>query len=133
MLLDRADKMAMSNCVEIRPPYLDSDLADFALCVQASKNLTLFATKTLLRAAAKTILPKGMLIEKKMGFPTPLNLWLKSDLFEPARNLLLESKPSELLSISTNEVKRMFEEHRNGKSDHSGRLLMLISLSLWIR
>jgi len=133
VLLDRADKMAMGNSVEVRPLYLDSDLADFALSIQARKHITFFFTKNLLKAAAKEILPEGMTVEKKMGFLTPFGSWLKSELFEPARNLLLESKSAELLPISTNEMKIMLEEHRNGKRDYSQRIFTLISVALWIR
>jgi asparagine synthase (glutamine-hydrolysing) len=132
VLLDRADKMAMSYSVEVRPLYLDSDVADFALSFKAREHLTFFSTKTLLREAAKKILPADFVIEKKKGFPTPLSLWLKSDLFEPVRNLLLESQVPENLKISTNKIMELLEEHRGGKRDHSSRLFVLISLAFWL-
>jgi asparagine synthase (glutamine-hydrolysing) len=133
VLLDRADKMAMANSIEVRPLFLDSDLADYALSIPARVHLNFFSTKILLREAAKEILPTSFSEEKKKGFPTPLGLWLRSELFEPVRNVFLEGVVSEYLPITTREMVKLLDEHRRGKYNHTRQLFTLLSLALWLR
>lgn len=130
VLLDRADKMTMANSLECRPLFLDSDLADYALSIRARDNYSLFSTKVQLRDAARKILPLNVATEKKKGFPIPLEIWLRDELYELSKDLLQEESFRRYLSFSSIQPMKLLQEHRAGNHNYTLRLFTLISLAL---
>lgn len=81
-LLIKADKMTMAASVELRVPFLDSDVMEFAASLPASYKVRGWPPKRILRAALKNSIPEEILKRKKVGFPVPYEAWLRQDLKE---------------------------------------------------
>ncbi len=78
-LLRRADRMAMGVGLEMRVPYLDNRLIDFAINLPLKYKVSFFKTKYLLKKVAERYLPKDIIYRKKMGFGIPTEKWLGNE------------------------------------------------------
>jgi asparagine synthase (glutamine-hydrolysing) len=65
----------------------------------------------------------------KTGFGVPLGRWFRSDLREPARDLLAHDRGW----FRPETVRRLLDEHESGRADHGHRLWCLLMLELWVR
>ena len=75
-LLRRADRMAMGVGLEMRVPYLDNRVVNFAINLPLKYKVSYFKTKYLLKKVAERYLPKDIIYRKKMGFGIPTEKWL---------------------------------------------------------
>jgi asparagine synthase (glutamine-hydrolysing) len=91
-ILAKADRASMMNSLEVRSPFLDIEVADFARRLPHEFKLRGGTTKYLLKRAAEKILPGEIVHRKKKGFGTPVGAWLRSGRLvpEPRTDLLRE-------------------------------------------
>ncbi len=78
----KTDKMSMAASLESRVPFLDKKIVEFSAKIPPKYKLYNGVEKYILRLAVKDLLPPKILHRKKMGFSTPMNLWLKTGLKE---------------------------------------------------
>jgi asparagine synthase (glutamine-hydrolysing) len=86
-ILAKVDRASMANSLEVRAPFLDMELAEFAATIPSSFKLRNFKTKRILKNALKGKLPPEILSKRKQGFAVPVAKWLRDDL----RGLLLDA------------------------------------------
>ena len=92
-ILLRADKMGMKNSVEIRSPFLDLDVIEFALNLPPKRKFQLMNGKHIVKKVAERYLPKEIIYRKKVGFPMPFSEKFRVSFNEgPDRNYILYSK-----------------------------------------
>lgn len=94
-LLMKADRMSMANSIELRTPFLDYRLVEWAACLpvrlKAGPNAAgVYRTKDILRRYAEGRLPPAVIDRPKQGFPVPVYRWLSGSLKSWARDLLLD-------------------------------------------
>ncbi|MEI6491635.1 MAG: asparagine synthase (glutamine-hydrolyzing) [Verrucomicrobiota bacterium] len=82
-ILQKADRASMMNSLEVRSPFLDLEVADFARKLPHRYKLRGNVTKYLLKLAAGPLLPEAIVRRKKKGFGSPLGKWLRSARFAP--------------------------------------------------
>ncbi|OQO89315.1 asparagine synthase (glutamine-hydrolyzing) [Saccharomonospora piscinae] len=128
-ILVKADKMTMANSLELRVPFLDSEVFRVASSVPLDQKITRETTKFALRRALDGIVPAHVLNRRKLGFPVPIRHWLRTDMYDWARGLITDSKTDELLDKRA--VLAMLDEHRDGTLDHSRRLWALLVFMIW--
>lgn len=135
--LNYNDKMSMASSVEVRVPFLDRELAEFAawsvppaLKLKGSFRPT---TKHIFRQAMRELLPAEVLRQPKAGFAAPVDYWLANDLREMADDLLSESAIRTRGLFRPDSVRRFIDEHRRGAEDWSMQIWQLLSLEHWIR
>ena len=91
-ILAKADRASMMNSLEVRSPFLDIEVADFARRLPHQFKLRGKTTKYLLKRAAEKLLPADIVHRKKKGFGTPVGTWLRSGRIAPeATNPLLKN------------------------------------------
>ncbi len=131
-LLDRADKMAMAHSLEVRPIFLDRDVVQFALSVNARRMISIFGTKRLLRRSARKILPRQLTHARKRGFPLPLSAWIRQELGPEFREVL--SRQAEELDkyVTAQQRLDLLEEHLSCRGDNALKLFTLTSILLWM-
>jgi len=95
LLLMRVDKMAMANSVEVRVPFLDRDLVDFALSVPESFKLRDGVLKEPLKRLAAGHVERELVYRPKRGFAAPIQEWFRSRLGDHLGDLL-EDRSAEL-------------------------------------
>ncbi|GAB1514297.1 asparagine synthase (glutamine-hydrolyzing) [Actinophytocola sp. KF-1] len=128
-ILVKADKVTMANSLELRVPFLDAEVFKVASKIPSEEKITKETTKYALRQALKRIVPEHVLNRRKLGFPVPIRLWLKEEMYDWARQIILKSQTEE--EIDKNAVLKLLEEHRAGTLDHSRRIWALLVYMLW--
>ncbi|MFN6039652.1 MAG: asparagine synthase (glutamine-hydrolyzing), partial [Bacteroidota bacterium] len=81
-MLVKADRMSMCHGLEIRNPFLDYRLVEYALNLPEAFKLNKKQGKIILRETFKDIIPSELINRKKHGFELPLHRWLKNPLRE---------------------------------------------------
>jgi asparagine synthase (glutamine-hydrolysing) len=129
-ILVKADKMTMANSLELRVPFLDSEVFAVASRLPVQAKITRTTTKYALRRALQPIVPAHVLNRPKLGFPVPIRHWLRAgELLEWAYAMVDSSQAHRLVDVAA--VRRMLDEHRCGTSDHSRRLWTMLIFMLW--
>jgi asparagine synthase (glutamine-hydrolysing) len=86
-LLAKVDRMSMAHSIEVRPPYLDHRIVEFAATLPGSLKIRGKTQKVVLRELMRSKLPESTLRRKKIGFDFPAHDWLRG----PLRTLLLDT------------------------------------------
>lgn len=129
-VLVKVDRMSMAHALEVRSPFMDHRLIEFAASLPARLKLQGSQGKILLREAARQRLPRSVVDQPKQGFSIPAAQWLRGELKDMAQGSIFESRViSDFLNRS--QVERMWREHQSGKRDHNVFLWGLMMLGLW--
>lgn len=130
-LLIKADRMSMANSIELRVPFLDHRLVEYAAALPSNYKIRRFETKAVLRKCVQKLLPRKILERKKLGFPTPLETMLRGELFDYAHDTLLSSAARSRGYFDSESVRRLLMEHRNGLQDMHREIWQLLVLEEW--
>jgi asparagine synthase (glutamine-hydrolysing) len=125
-LLLKADKMTMANSLELRVPFLDHRLVEFAGTLPDDFKIAKHGTKALLRRAMRGVLPSAIIDRPKKGFPVPLASWLRKPLRQFAHDHLLAPQSACSSWLDSRTVSRMLTEHEQGKVDRSQEIWALM-------
>lgn len=128
-ILMKADKMSMANSLELRVPYVDTEVFKFAATLPTQYKVTPNATKMLFREAMKDIVPSSVQSRKKLGFPVPIRVWLKDEWYDWAKQLIHTSDVEQWLNKTY--VLQLLEMHKAGKMDNSRKLWTILMFMLW--
>ena len=128
-ILVKADKMTMANSLELRVPFLDTEVFRIASTIPTDLKLTKETTKYALRRALELIVPAHVLNRPKLGFPVPIRHWLKDVMYEWARAIIADSQADEL--VDRDAALRLLEAHREGPHDYSRKIWTLLVLLIW--
>ena len=106
-----------------------------ALFVPASRaSETLDISKYLLRKYGETLLPPEIVNRKKLGFPVPLDSWLKTDMKRVAREILLDKRTIDRGLWRGDKLREMLDDDPQLDYDfHGKRVWMLMNVELWMR
>ncbi len=129
-ILVKADKMTMANSLELRVPFLDSEVFAVASRLPVDAKITRTTTKYALRRALEPIVPPHVLNRPKLGFPVPIRHWLRAGPLLEWAHETIDSSATDYL-IDRAAVLRMLDEHRCGTADHSRRLWTVLIFMLW--
>jgi asparagine synthase (glutamine-hydrolysing) len=128
-ILMKADKMTMANSLELRVPFLDKEVFEFAAKIPARYRMMNGTTKYVLREAVKDILPREVAERPKLGFPVPTRQWLKKEFYNWARELIHDSDVDHL--INKQYVLQLLEDHKNNVRDNSRKVWTVLVFLLW--
>jgi asparagine synthase (glutamine-hydrolysing) len=131
-LLIKADKITMANSLELRVPLLDHKVLEFAARLPASYKVRGFTTKYILKKAFEGRVPKKILHRKKTGFPVPFGSWLRNELRDFVREVLLDSKTLGRGYFEKKAVEKLLSD-APGASVPSAEIFSLVTLELWHR
>ena len=128
-LLHNADRTTMASSLELRAPFVDKKVFEVAAKIPTSLKFKNNTTKYMLRKAAEDFVPEHVLYREKLGFPVPIRFWLKNELYDWARNIIVTSQTDEF--INKGYVLNMLEKHRTGNEDYSRKLWTFITFMRW--
>ncbi len=129
-LLTKIDIATMAHSLEARSPFLDPELMQFAASIPAAMKLKGMEKKRILRDALRAWLPASILDRPKQGFSVPMAEWLRGELREYSREVLLDPASLSGRRFRPGAVEGLLDEHVAG-SDHSQRIWALMMLELW--
>jgi len=127
---EKVDKATMANSMEIRVPFVDKELAEFALSIPASLKTAGGKQKYLLKKALEGIVPDNILYGKKKGFGVPYGDWLKTSL--SAYFIKQVSTDIVSLYLDKEEILKMFELHKKDKGNFGFLLWKTLIFSVWL-
>lgn len=122
----------MAASIESRVPFLDHELVEFASTIPARYSVRGLAGKFVLKEAIADLLPRSIIYRKKMGFPTPWELWLGSQL-DSLERFLLGARSLNRALFRPETIKKLFSDHRQKRRDNQNRIWRLLNLEIWHR
>ena len=130
-ILTKVDRASMAVSLEVRAPFLDPRVAEFAASLPASYKLHGGKTKYILKRAVSDLLPPFVARRGKKGFGVPVAKWLKENLRPLARDLLSPERVRRAGVFNSDYVTRLQDEHERGVANHRKLLWTLLMFELW--
>jgi asparagine synthase (glutamine-hydrolysing) len=130
-LLVKTDRLSMAHSLELRVPFLDQRVAEFALALPTGLKVRGLAKKRLLRQALAPLLPKQVVRGRKQGFSIPLAAWLRGPLEPFARDVLAAATLERQGCLDPATVAPLLGRHCSGSEDLSRQLWGLMAFTLW--
>ena len=132
-LMVKTDIASMANSLEVRSPFLDHEFVEFASTIPSSMKRNKSGGKIILKHAFKEMLPNEILNKPKTGFSLPIAKWFRNDLAPILKDILLDKTSAQRGLFDLNMIKKMIDEHIEGRRDWSNRLWAFLFLELWFR
>jgi asparagine synthase (glutamine-hydrolysing) len=132
-VLEYGDRMSMAHGLEVRSPFTDHRLVEYALGLPGSEKLHRGRSKAILRRAAAPHLPERPVAKRKIGFNPPMGLWLNRELAPLVESHLGREVVEARGLFRPEAVARLVAQLRGGRRDVSLQVWSLIVLEQWSR
>lgn len=130
-ILPKVDRASMANSLEVRVPFLNYRMLEFASRLPLCFKLHGLTRKYLLRQAFKDLLPPAVLRRTKKGFNMPVAKWLTGPLRPLAEDLFSEKRLQRGGLFNAKYVRTLLNEHLSRRQDHRKLLWTLLVFELW--
>ena len=130
-ILTKVDRASMAVSLEVRAPFLDPRVAEFAARLPLEYKLKGNKGKYILKKAVAPLLPREILQRPKKGFGIPIAEWLKNRLNPLMRDLLDEKRLKDQGIFDAKFVQKLIGEHETGAASHHKQLWTLLVFQLW--
>jgi len=127
------DRASMAASVEVRVPFVDPVVARAAFSVAGSDKIHRRRGKVALKQAAESWLPKEIVHRPKASFSVPLRAWVRNDLREVIRDVLVDGDLVGSGMIRREALLGLIADEHAGREDRSKQLWQLLTLELWHR
>jgi asparagine synthase (glutamine-hydrolysing) len=132
-ILTKSDRMSMAHSVEVRPPYLDHRIVEFAAALPAALKIRGAKQKLVLKELMSNKLPPAILQREKQGFDIPSHQWLRG----PLRGLLEETISFGLREYGSffckDRIEQLMDRHLRKEINIGYHLWGLLILFLWMK
>jgi asparagine synthase (glutamine-hydrolysing) len=133
-LLMYADKLSMAHSLEVRVPYLDRTVVEFAQRLNASYKIRHGKTKWLHRKVCERFLEPRILRRKKRGFAVNVvDGWFRSSVQGKLPEMLLDEDSLMFDVLEPQSVRNLLQEHRSGRQDNYKLLFSIVMFEQWLR
>lgn len=132
-ILVKVDRASMACSLEVRAPFLDHRVVEFACTLPRALRLRGFTTKYLLKRLMADRLPAGVTGRRKQGFAVPVGRWLRGELKDLATDLLSAETLRRQGIFQPKTVQRLLTDHIAGRADYRKELWTLMCFQLWHR
>jgi asparagine synthase (glutamine-hydrolysing) len=130
-VLVKVDRASMASSLEVRSPFLDTAVVDFASRLPGSRKLRGLTTKYLLKRSLRDLLPADLLRRPKKGFGIPLGLWIRGELRGFFEDTLDPRRIAVQGIFQPEAVSRLLSEHLTGRRDNRKKLWNLFVFQRW--
>ena len=131
-ILLKADKMCMAHSLELRVPFLDKKVMEFAEHVPARFRVNERGNKQVLRHAANRCLPDEWATRPKKGFPVPLRYWLREQKYYDYVKEYFTAPWAEEF-FDTSKLMQMLDEHFEGKALNQRKIYTALTFLIWYK
>lgn len=131
-ILLKADKMCMAHSLELRVPFLDKKVMEFAETIPTRYRIKGTDTKIVMRAAANKTLPDAWANRPKKGFPVPIRYWLREEKYY---NLVKEYFTSDYAAIffDTDALMQLLDDHFHEKAQNQRKIWTVFTFLVWYK
>ena len=127
----KVDRASMAYSVEVRSPFLDYRIIEFARTLPMEFRYEKGRQKKILRDILKEYIPEEVFNQPKRGFSVPIGDWMRSELKEEFMNALNDEFLNKVPNLNVLKFKSLLQEHMTGKKDHTASVWKLYVLSKW--
>jgi len=127
------DRASMAASTEVRVPYVDREVAAAAFAISGGRKIERWETKAVLKKVAEPYLPKEVVYRPKGLFSAPLRAWIRRDLQTMVEDLLMAGRMAQSGFLNAAYLRRLVDEDRAGRADHSKEIWQLMTLESWLR
>jgi asparagine synthase (glutamine-hydrolysing) len=131
--LNYTDKMGMKEGVEIRVPFLDNELVDFASTIPVKFKQKGKHGKYIFKKTMEKYLPKDVIYRSKTGFGTPLKSWIHGKLKDYISSVLSKEAINKRGIFDYDSFQEILLKDKLGKEDYSYTILSMLSIELWFK
>lgn len=131
-ILVKTDRAGMAHGLEVRAPFLDLDLVNFALTLPVDYKIHGRTGKYLIKEVMNGKLPSNIVSRKKKGFNIPIGSWIRGDLKELFTTTLLDGALVRSGLFKREGLAILLQSHIRGVSDNRKKLWTLFVLALWM-
>jgi len=132
-ILYKTDRMSMAHSLEVRPPFLDHRIVEFAASLPQRLKIRGGTQKFVLRELMRGKLPETVLKRKKTGFDIPTHDWFRSAL----RPLLMDTVTPEAIAATgifdARAIETLIRDHMERRINAGYHLWGLLTLFLWMK
>jgi len=132
-LLVKVDRMSMAHGLEVRSPFLDADLAAYAIGLPPSLKLRGASLKRVLKHALRDDLPAELLRRRKRGFGVPIDRWFREDLRSYVDDMLGSAQARVRAHVRGDALDSLIADHGAGRRNVGGALWTLLTLEVFLR
>jgi len=130
-VLPFVDRLSMAHSIEVRCPYLDYRIIEFANRLPGNFKINNGSVKYVHKKAMENLLPKDLLQRPKEGFVQPIYSWMEHTLHKWVKNYLSRERLARHGLIRPERVAEILREHYAGQVNHSARIWNLICFQVW--
>ncbi len=129
-ILVKVDVASMANALEVRVPFLDQHIVNFAMGLPLSSKIGFVENKRILRALAADYFPPDFIDRRKKGFSIPIHAWMRHELFDIVVKVILSSREALEDFFNFSEIEELLNEHKRsgGLGTH---IWLLLNFVLW--
>ncbi len=127
--LVKVDRATMYASLEMRSPFLDTHLAEFAMTLSSEQLMSPHGNKSVLKQLAERYLPHEVIYRNKKGFGVPIDSWFRKELRPQFEAVVLDGKQS-LVKLNYDFIRQILERHAAGE-DHTHKLWALYVWHVW--
>jgi asparagine synthase (glutamine-hydrolysing) len=131
-LLVKMDRTSMAHSLEVRSPFLDTELVEFTMRLAPRLKVRGLSLKRVLKTAVSDLLPAEILNRPKRGFGVPLDRWFRQDL-QTYMTSMLGPGASVRAHVDPGALDALMQEHKAGKASHGHALWALLTLEVFLR
>jgi asparagine synthase (glutamine-hydrolysing) len=132
-LLPLSDRISMAHSLEVRVPFVDHELVEFAARIPVHYKVHKLQKKVLFRKAIVPWLPADHFTKPKQGFSAPIAAWLRGSLRPMLCDLVNSQQWRTSSWLNHAAIRIIVDEHLSGKENHESRLWALICFQEWER
>jgi asparagine synthase (glutamine-hydrolysing) len=132
-ILYKVDRMSMAHSLEVRPPFLDHRIVEFAASLPQRFKIRGFQQKYILKELMRGKLPEAVLSRGKTGFDIPTHDWFRG----PLRKLLMDTLTGEAIGATgifeARAIEDLIRDHMERRINAGYHLWGLLTLFLWMK
>ena len=132
-LLVKVDRMSMAHSLEVRVPFLDMEVINYARRIDAGLKVKGMGLKHILRKSMADRLPGGIARREKKGFDIPVGAWLKTGLKDFMMDTLSEAAVKKMGFFNYSGIRAVIDDHLEGRHNNRQYLWTLMVFANWYR
>jgi asparagine synthase (glutamine-hydrolysing) len=125
------DRLSMAHSVEVRPPFLDHRLIEFAATISGALKIRHGREKHILKEAVRGLIPQSVIDRRKEGFVLPMDYWLLHNLRAKVEATLAPERLAAHGLIRPERVRAILDAHYARAANHGPRIWNLMMFQLW--
>lgn len=131
-LMYKVDMASMANSIEVRSPLLDYRVVEFGISLPSKFKIGPGENKHILREIARDFVPSKLIDRPKKGFAIPQAKWLREDLVDLVKDVLLDEKSRSRGWYQFKKVEELVKLHNSGRQ-LDNLIWPMLMLELWAK